>query len=475
MKRMLTVVAQFLVLVIIAIPACADTFTNKATGDVVKGKLMGTGKKDGTEVYIVKGEDGTSRSLPKDEWERQPDAPATAPGAGGAKPKAGNEIAVDFGGGKTAKSQVMEVVAEGTGVDPEKAKLAAFSTAIEKAVGLLVDSESVVKNDQLIRDQVLTFSRGYVESFDVVKEWEQDGLQHCRIRARVAREKLVEKLKAEKIALRPLDGEREVVQVKQENEAEKNAAEMLRKALADYDPMRFVKVEIVGKPERKEKDETHAKIQITVRLSPDLNKWDTFQPGIARVLDKISTKQAVYTVDHRNDSMWGGYYLWPSNDKGEEVSKRVKGEGILVHLLKSKSPTAVRTEWKLYRVPEPVRGVLSDLAQRRYRSRVAMLAQDDSILAEVTRDLSAGFKAFDDSRGLADTVCAIQFPWEPGSGDRRQYRISPLITVRPVWPAPDEHGIYTPSVTFTETMDIELSKLENVTKCAAYIEEVRAK
>ena len=48
----------------------------------------------------------------------------------------------------------------GVGTDPDKAVQNAFSQAIEQVVGVLVDADTVVKNDQLIRDEVLTYSRG---------------------------------------------------------------------------------------------------------------------------------------------------------------------------------------------------------------------------------------------------------------------------------------------------------------------------
>ena len=64
-----------------------------------------------------------------------------------------------------AQPQVMDVVATGVGADPEQAKQNAFSAAIEQVVGVLVDAETIVKNDEVVRDEVLTFSRGYVNEF----------------------------------------------------------------------------------------------------------------------------------------------------------------------------------------------------------------------------------------------------------------------------------------------------------------------
>ena len=61
--------------------ADADTFTNKVTGEVVKGKFMGAATKDGQKVYHVKGDDGQLRQLPESDWERGPDAPACRPGS----------------------------------------------------------------------------------------------------------------------------------------------------------------------------------------------------------------------------------------------------------------------------------------------------------------------------------------------------------------------------------------------------------
>ena len=92
------------------------------------------------------------------------------------------------------RTEAGEVIVTGVGTDPEKAAQNAFSQAIEQTVGVLVDAETVVKNDQLIRDEILTYSRGYVEKYEIVKRWQEDGLHHATIRASVARDKLVEKL-----------------------------------------------------------------------------------------------------------------------------------------------------------------------------------------------------------------------------------------------------------------------------------------
>ena len=111
------------------------------------------------------------------------------------------------GGTKPSRTPVKEVVVTGVGTDPDKAVQNAFSQAIEQTVGVLVDAETVVKNDQLIRDQILTYSRGYVEKYEIINRWQKEGLHHAKIRAVVARDKLVKKLRAIKISVQDVPGE----------------------------------------------------------------------------------------------------------------------------------------------------------------------------------------------------------------------------------------------------------------------------
>jgi hypothetical protein len=56
---------------------------------------------------------------------------------------------------------------------------------VEKAVGVLVTGRMVVSQARLIEDQVFSKTGGYLKHWDVVSEWEEDGVLRVRIRARV--------------------------------------------------------------------------------------------------------------------------------------------------------------------------------------------------------------------------------------------------------------------------------------------------
>jgi hypothetical protein len=63
---------------------------------------------------------------------------------------------------------VLRVVTTGVGVDPDKALLNALSRSIEQAVGVLVDSETLIEQDQIVRDRVLTATRGDLEFYSIL-------------------------------------------------------------------------------------------------------------------------------------------------------------------------------------------------------------------------------------------------------------------------------------------------------------------
>jgi hypothetical protein len=65
---------------------------------------------------------------------------------------------------------VTVVKSKGQGETPEKAERSALLRAVVKAVGTLVDQETLIKSDELIRDQIISVSSGFVKSFKVLQE-----------------------------------------------------------------------------------------------------------------------------------------------------------------------------------------------------------------------------------------------------------------------------------------------------------------
>ena len=255
----------------------------------------------------------------------------------------------------TGNEKLIERVVTGIGTDPDKALQSAFSQAIESTVGVLVDSETIVKNDQIIKDQILTFSKGFVRKFEVVKQWQGDGLHHATIKALVETGKLTDKLKANNIDTHEVPGELLYRQFRFDFKNEKEAAEMLDKVLAGYDMTKLAKVELDGKPEIK-RDGENAEMKLTATVTPDTANWNVFLSDIKPFLDKVAgTKKVPVTLGDKQP-LWSELYNgWPGRLK---VTHQLEGDGVLVMLFAEADLSGSKRRWNVYRVPEPLDGAL---------------------------------------------------------------------------------------------------------------------
>ena len=208
---------------------------------------------------------------------------------------------------RTATPQVMDVVATGAGSSPEEALQNAYSTAIEQAVGVLVDAETQIANDQIIREKILTFSQGFVQKYDELKRWDKSGVYYVRIRAKVSASKLAERLHASNISMRQLSGDLLYHQIVHDANSEDNAIEM---AFRDYRMDKVIKVELLGDPEVIDKDQTRAKLKAKVRLSPDLAAWAKLRQTLAPMLGKLAVRRATFTVECREYPRSNGKTYW---------------------------------------------------------------------------------------------------------------------------------------------------------------------
>lgn len=71
---------------------------------------------------------------------------------------------------KVAARDVAFVEAVGTGSTRDEALKQAYRVAIEKAVGTYVEAESVMQDEDLLKDKVFTSSNAYVETYEIVAE-----------------------------------------------------------------------------------------------------------------------------------------------------------------------------------------------------------------------------------------------------------------------------------------------------------------
>ena len=179
-------------------------------------------------------------------------------------------------------SPFIEVVADGTGLTKKTALEDAYRHAVQQVVGAYVDAETLVKNDKLVEDKVLTYSDGFVKTYDEISVRTKDGLVKIKILAKIERRSVIAKLKAANITIKKLDGKGLFAEAVTNMEAEKGATALLKKALADFPTL--VTAESAGKPKF---DKETSEVVIDVLLKVDTKAYTSHQKRLEEVLAKI--------------------------------------------------------------------------------------------------------------------------------------------------------------------------------------------
>lgn len=143
--------------------------------------------------------------------------------------------------GVTAQAEIVKVKGRGVGSNKVEALKDAYRDAVERAVGFYVDAEQMMKNEEMVKDQILTQSNAYIEKYDVVKEdTRANGLVELHILAEVRKTVLEKKLSdvmpSKEYAL---DAGLESTHAKLVTKEKRNVdgAALLAKALEGFDPL----------------------------------------------------------------------------------------------------------------------------------------------------------------------------------------------------------------------------------------------
>ncbi len=197
--------------------------------------------------------------------------------------------------GGDAEKQGVRVVAEGVGGTADEAVKDAFRNAVRQVVGAVVDAETLVKNDEVISDKVLTYSDGFITKYDQVSKKQDKGLFRVKIAATVERRSVVAKLKEAKITLKKVDGQGLFAETITDLEAGKNALALLEKQLEGF-PLNCLETSAVGKPEVVKKEGGEATVRFRIGFQADIKKYDTFVAKLQSTLGKVARAQGEFSL-----------------------------------------------------------------------------------------------------------------------------------------------------------------------------------
>ena len=129
------------------------------------------------------------------------------------------------------------VEATGYGNTKDEALKSAFSDAVSQYIGVVVDSKSLAKNGKLIEDKILTFSNGYIGNYKILNASQRAGLWQVKIKALVKEQKILNKIKQEKISIENITNSKQryaklVSQIKTKFDAEDIFVEKMKTLLS---------------------------------------------------------------------------------------------------------------------------------------------------------------------------------------------------------------------------------------------------
>lgn len=219
---------------------------------------------------------------------------------------------ISFGGdansnASSAESDTVKSIGRGVGVNETEALKDAYRDAIERAIGLYVDAETVAKNDEIVKDQILTQSNAYITHYDKIKTTNiSGGLVEVRIVATVKKRalttKVSEAMPGAKIDVSSSLGELHAQMTTKENRSQDGAA-LLENVLKNVDLSKLLRVSIASnKPvvsnrqatdgyHRGKGDSKRDKIRLGYLFKFEIDKERYFKevlPPIKEVMDQIS-------------------------------------------------------------------------------------------------------------------------------------------------------------------------------------------
>ena len=227
-------------------------------------------------------------------------------------------------------AEIVKVKGRGIGVSRSEALKDAYRDAVERAVGLYVDAEQMMKNEELLKDQILTQSNAYVEKYEVVKEDDSaNGLVEIQILAQVRKSALTAKLNGvmpRQVFRLGDDAQNVHSRAVTKEKRDVDAVALLKNALDGVNLVKqLVKVSLAdNKPIMRKAQDGKERVYYRFRFTIDEDKYyNAFLPPLLKVLDQISLEPSK-TVRFSSVEM-----KWNEDDekwKETELRRYVNGE-----------------------------------------------------------------------------------------------------------------------------------------------------
>jgi len=279
----LAATATLLAVIVCCGQAPGRTWTDSTGKYTIKGEMVGV--EDG-KVRLRTNDDRTIvvpiKNLSREDQQFLANQVARSPGTSAPEEPDGRELRT--------------VVVEGVGANEEEALNNAFARSVESAVGLLVDATTIVDNDEVITEKILTFSNAYIKQYKVVKPTRKlNGITYVNISATVKVDVLAKKLTGLAIlGTRDVDGKSLAAEMSTKAKLVGDFKAMLAEATKGF-PVSCLNATVgelqVGTPDARGEVE----IVVPVTVSVNEEKYRAFDQAIRQLLGAAAKKKASHT------------------------------------------------------------------------------------------------------------------------------------------------------------------------------------
>lgn len=261
----------------------------------------------------------------------------------------------------TGDGDLVEVVAQGMGIDQPSALNNAYSNAVQQALGLYVDAETLVQNDEIVRDQILTYSRGFIQKADIISQSQVSGLFQVNIRAMVQRQKLLEKARASNITIKQVEGVSLHAQVATQIKQEQDAKALLEKTLQPLLDATLLRAELLPSTQQQPNptinkegtDDRFVTLDYKVSLWIDESEYYNYVKNtLIPVLNQIAVRKGELTANYR--IIDGGSYDGTAQENAilERKEKEQSQDEFSVSVLTWKDRGLTTSKWQWFFISE---------------------------------------------------------------------------------------------------------------------------
>lgn len=189
---------------------------------------------------------------------------------------------------------LVDVVSTGHGSTVREATRAALRAAVEQVVGTMVDATTLVENDKLIEDEILSYSAGMVASSKIIGEprKSEDGFYAVKLKATVKKGWLEEKLRGASAVNVALDGADLFARMTAAKDNLADAEAMIKDVLSKHVAC-VVAEAIPGKSGKSsiDLDPKTGEIFVNVRVRIDQTKYTQFANEVVEKIGAMATKR----------------------------------------------------------------------------------------------------------------------------------------------------------------------------------------